>query len=77
MLFNHALVASFRGQIASLRQSRAVSYQSTRTMAIQTAIKYTVKPGAYKVSNEKNVVRMVKRSAKKNSCGTIMGPIFE
>ena len=62
---------------ASLRHSFTVSYQNTTTMAAEIATMYTVEPEAYKASNEKNDTRIVKSNAKKNSCGTIAGPIFE
>ena len=77
-LFNHALAdGDHPSQTASLRQSLTVSYQNTRTIAAQSATKYGVKPDAYKAPNEKNATRMLKSSAKKNSCGTIVGPILE
>jgi len=78
MVLNHALAdGNHPSQTVSLRQSLTVSYQNTRTIAAQIATRYGVKPDAYKAANEKNVTRMVKSSAKKNSCGTIVGPILE
>ncbi len=41
------------------------------------ATKYSMNPEFEIATHEKNTAMIVKRSVKKNSCGTIVGPIRE